>query len=96
MTRPDRLSDAELSALVAEKVYGITDEPIDDCLSYATDSGLALEAALKVATEIHISSVGRMCRARVAGFSWTNEQTVARAICRAALRVIGIEVEGDS
>jgi len=109
MTRPDRLSDTELSALVAEKVYGITDEPIDDCLSYATDSGLALEAALKMDESLDcfsIEIIPGVLKGDKVELSWYDKDhwcmasgigtTVARALCFAALRANGQEVQDDS
>ena len=109
------MSDAELSALVAEKVMGWT-RRIDiagphwndsrGCRHYgvhafATDSGLALEAALKM----NLLSVriypGPECFqsdvtvARGRSFDAVGT-TVARALCFASLRAANQEVQDDS
>ena len=66
---------------------------------FATDSGLALEAALKVGQHIEIA-LHRDGQGYVSIY-WPEKYeavgtTVARALCFAALRAAGIEVEDDA
>lgn len=117
------LPDHELSALVAEKVAGWTrNGPADRWRdpnggsffhesfwppSFATDQGLALEAALKPGKTVTIQPDWLD-----KGLAWVGigedfeypdvateyaalGTTVARALCLAALRASGVEVEDD-
>lgn len=100
------LSDQELSALVAQHVY-----PNEWKVPppFATDHGLALEAALKALrgreltiTE-HIDSWFEASYRHVdpdghpGSSGWVSScgPTTARALCLIALRAIGVEVEDD-
>lgn len=103
------LSDHELSVLVAEKVYGLGFVPDlwrpDNHPSFATDQGLALDAALKGYNVVTIEHIGEGPRALVQlskrrGMDatdrwWATGSTVARALCLASLRASGVEVEDD-
>jgi len=89
------MSDYDLSKLVTHKIMPER-API---APFATDSGLALEAALKEGTSIEIApQMGGGFR--VWGYLLTERgvygTTVARALCFAALRAAGQKVEDDS
>ena len=90
------LTDAELSLKVHMEVCP------DLYADYATDLGRAMEAALKVAWNVDVQAPDSdpMCRVKlllrrpstpVVAFG----STLARALCLAALRASGVEVEDD-
>ena len=119
------LTDAELSALVAEKVCGWkcgigspsgrpywTDEKgvLLQEARFATDSGLALEAAMKAMAGRELTLTEHPDAWFEAAYrhvdpdgypgssGWVSScgPTVARALCIAALRAAGEEVEDDA
>lgn len=109
------ISDRELSELVAEKVMGWSRPGADMAWSdsdgyrrglnpsFATDAGLALEAAMKARDGESIEIVPQSSGKFLIPFyhSWepnnrTYGNTVASALCLAALRSAGVEVEDDT
>lgn len=106
------IADRELSALVATKVMGWkehlsvwldADGVLNSAPRFATDAGLALEAAMKAGDGESIEIVPQSNGKFLISFyrSWesnnlTYGNTVARALSLSALRAAGVEVEDDS